>query len=155
MSFNQGFFLFIFLMVIIIFCYCCLLSLNCVWFFASPCIAECCAFLSSRISQSLLKFMSIESVMLSSNLIFGCPILFSPSIFLSIRVSSSELALPIRWPNYWSFNISVSPSKQYSVLISFRIYWFHLLAVQGTLENLLQHHNLKASVLQYSAIFMA
>ena len=86
--------------------------------------------------------------------ISSCGPLLLPSIFPSIRVSSNELALPFRWPKYWSFNINISPSKRYSGLISFRIYWFYLLAVQRTLENLLQHHNLKASVLQYSAVFM-
>ena len=150
--FNQGFCLF-FSWLLLSAAIVVVQSLNCVWFFATPCIAECSASLSSRISKSFLKFMSIELVMLSSHFIFCCSLLFLPSIFLGIRVSSNELALPLRWPKYWSFNINISPSKRYSGLITFRIYWFYLLAVQRTLENLLQHHNLKASVLQYSAVF--
>src|SRR5574341_1012722 len=98
-------------------------------------------------SQSLLKFISIESVILSNHLIFCHPFLLLPSVFPSIRVFSNELTLHIRWPKYWSFGFSISPSNEYSVLISFRIDWFDLLAVQGTLESLLQHHSLKASVL--------
>ena len=105
------------------------------------------------ISQSLLKFMSIESVILSDHLILCRPLLILPSIFPSIRVFSSELALHIRWPNYWSFSFSISFSNEYSGLISFRIDWFDL-AVQGTLNSLLQHHSPKASVLQHSAFFM-
>ena len=110
--------------------------------------------LSSTISQGLLKFLSIESVMLSNHLILCCPLLLLPSIFLSIRVFSSESALHIRWPKYWSFSFRISPSNEYSELISFRIDWLDLLAVQGTLKSLLQHHNLKISVLQHSAFFM-
>ena len=105
------------------------------------------------ISQSLLKFMSIESVILSDHLILCRPLLILPSIFPSIRVFSSELALHIRWPNYWSFSFSISFSNEYSGLISFRIDWFDL-AVQGTLNSLLQHHSPKVSVLQHSAFFM-
>ena len=103
----------------------------------------------STISQSLLTFMSIELVMPSNHLILCRPFLL-PSIFPSIRVFSSELALPIRWPKYWSFSFHISPSNEYSGLISFRIDWFDL-RVQGTLKSLLQHHNLKASVLWHSA----
>ena len=103
-------------------------------------------------SRSLLKFMSTESMMPSKHLILCHPLLFLPSIFPSIRVFSSELALHIRWAKYWSF--SISPSNEYSGLISFRIDWFDLLAVQGTLKSLLQHHSLKASILQRSAFFM-
>ena len=98
--------------------------------------------------------MSIESVM-PSNYLIGCrPLLLLPSILLSIRVFSNESALHIRWPKYWSFSFSVCPSNEYSGLISFRIDWFDLLAVQGTLESLLQHHSLKASILRRSAFFM-
>ena len=102
---------------------------------------------------SLLKLMSIESVM-PLNHLFLCHPLFLPSIFPSIRVFSNELGLRIRWPKYWSFSFSISPSNEYSGLISFRIGWFDLLAVQGTLKNLLQYHSLKASILQHSALFM-
>ena len=110
----------------------------------TPWTAACQAYLSSTISWSLLKFMSIESVMLSTHLILCRPFLLLPSILPSIRVLSNELALCIRWPKYWSF--SFSPSNEYSGLISFRINWFDLLAVQGTLKSLLQHHNSKASI---------
>ena len=106
--------------------------------------------LSSTISRSLLKFMSTESVMPSDHLIFCCPLLLLPSIFPSNRVFSNEWALRLRWPKYWSFSFRISPSKEYSGLISFRINWFDHLAVQGTLKSLLQHHSLKASILQDS-----
>ena len=109
--------------------------------------------LSFAVSWSLLKLMSIELVIPSNHLILCCPLLL-PSIFPSIKVFSSELALPIRWPKYWSFNFSFPPSNGYSELISFRIDWFDLLVVHGPLKSLLQHHNLKASVLQCSAFFM-
>ena len=98
--------------------------------------------------------MSIESVMPSNHLIFCYPLLFLPSIFPSIRVFSSESALRIKWPKYWSFSFGISPSSEYSGLISFRIDWFDLLAVQGTLKSLLQHRNSKASVLRCSAFFI-
>ena len=101
-----------------------------------------------------LKFMSIESVMPSNHFILCYPLLLLLSIFPSIRVFSNELVLCIRWPKYWNFSFSVSPSNEYLGLISFKIDWFYLLAVQGTLKSLLQHHNLKASVLQCSAFFM-
>ena len=114
--------------------------------------AACQASLSITIFRSLLKYMSIESVMPSNHLIFCQPLLLPTSIFPSIRVFSNESVLPIRWPKYWSFNIS--PSNEYSGLITFGIDWFDLLAVQGTLKSLLQHHSLKASVLQLSALFM-
>ena len=107
----------------------------------------CQDFLSFTISWNLLKCMSIESVMLSNYLILYCPFLLLLSIFPSIRVFSNESALRIRWPKYWSFNFSISPSNEYSGLIPFRIDWFDLLAVQGTLKSLLQHHNLKVSIL--------
>ena len=109
------------------------------------------ASLSIANSWSLLKLMSIESVMPSNHLILCCPFLLLPSIFFSIRVFSSESGLHIRWPKYWSFSFSISPSSEYSGLISFRMDWLDLLAVQGTLKSLLQHHSSKASVLQRSA----
>ena len=105
-------------------------------------------------SRSSLKFMSIESVMPSNHLILCRPLLLLPSIFPSIRVFSNESVLCIRWPKYWSFNFSISPSNEYSELISFRMDWLDLLAVQGTLKSLLQHHSLKASVIWCSAFFM-
>ena len=105
------------------------------------------ATLSITNSQSLLKLMSIESVMPSNHLILCHPLLYLPSIFPSIRVFSSKSALGIRWPKYWSFSFSNSPSNEYSGLISFRIDWLDLLAVQGTLKSLLQHHSTKASIL--------
>ena len=116
--------------------------------------AACQASLSIINSQSLLKFMSIQSVMPSNHLILCCPLLLLPSIFPSIRVFSNESALHIRWPKYWSFSFSISPSCEYSGLISFRMDWLDLLAVQGTLKSLLQHHSSKASILQHSALFM-
>ena len=102
----------------------------------------------------LLKLMSIESVMPSNHLILCCPLLLLPSIFPSIRVFSNKLALCIRWPKYWSFCFSISPSNEYSGLISFKTDWLDLFAVQGTLKSLLQHHILKVSVLRHSAFFM-
>ena len=112
------------------------------------------ASLSFTISQSLLRFMSIESVMLSNHFILCHPLLLLPSIFPSMRVFSNELAVRIRWPKYWSFSFSINPSNEYSGFISFRIDWFDLLAVQGTLKGLLQYHNSKASILWHSALFM-
>ena len=109
--------------------------------------------LSSTLSWSLLKLISIELVMLSNHLILYYPLLL-PSIFPSIRVFSSESALHIRWPKYWNFSFINSPSSEYSGLIFFRIYWFELLAVQGTLKSLLQRHNSKASILLCSTFFM-
>ena len=129
-------------------------SLSCVRLFATPWTAACQASLSFTISWSLLKLMSTESVMPSNCLILCCPLSLLPSIFPSIRVFSNESALRIRWPKYWSFSFSVCPSNEYSGLISFRIDWFDLLAVQGTLESLLQHHSLKASILRRSAFFI-
>ena len=120
----------------------------------TPRTAACQTSLSFTISRSLLKFMSIELVMLSNHLNLCHPLLLLPSIFPNIRIISSESALHIRWPNYWSFRFSISPSNEYSRLISFRIDRFDLLAVQGTLRSLLYHHNLKVSVLQHSAVFM-
>ena len=109
--------------------------------------------LSFTLSQHLLKFISIESVMLSNYLILCCPLLLQPLIFPNIRVSSNESALHIRQPKQWSFSFSISPSSEYSGLISFRIDWFDL-ADQGILKGLLQHHNSKASILQCSLFFM-
>ena len=110
--------------------------------------------LSFSISQSLLKLMSIELVMLSNHLIHCCPLLLLPSVFPGIRVFSSEAALPIRWLQYWRFSFSISPSNEFSGLISCRIDWLDLLAVQGTLKSLLQHHISKALILWRSAFFM-
>ena len=115
---------------------------------------ECQASLSITNSWSLLKLMPIKSVMPSNHLLLCHLLLLLPSIFPSIRVFSNESVVCIRWPKYWSFNFSVSPSTEYSGLISFRIDWFDLLAVQGTLKSFLQHHSSKASVLQHSPFFM-
>ena len=112
------------------------------------------AFLSCTISWSLLKLMSIELIMPSNHLIICCRLLLLPSIFPSMRVFSSESVLHIRWLKYWSFSFSISPSNEYSRLISFRIDWFDLLAFQGTLKSLIQHQNSKASVLRCSAFFI-
>ena len=110
--------------------------------------------LSITNSQSLLKLKSIELVMPSNHLILCCPLLLLPSIFPSIRVFSNESALCIRWPEYWSFNFSISPSNEYSELISVRMDWLDLLAVQKTLKSLLQHHSSKALILRCSAFFI-
>ena len=120
----------------------------------TPWTAACQASVSFTISRSLLKLISIEFVMPSNHLILCHPLLLLPSIFPSIRGFSSESALHIRWPNYWSFSFSISPSNEYSGLISFRIDWFDLLAVQGTLKSLLQHYSSKTSILWCSAFFM-
>ena len=112
------------------------------------------ASLSIANSWSLLKLMSIESVMQSNHLISCHPLLLPPSIFPSIRVFSNEWVLHIRWPEYWSFSFSISPSNEYLGMISFRMDWMDLLAIQGTLKNLLQHHSSKASVLWHSAFFI-
>ena len=119
----------------------------------NPWTAARLAFLSFTISQSLLKFMSIVSLMPSNHLILCRPLLL-PSIFPRIRVFSNESALHIRWPKYWSFSFDISPSNEHPGLISFRIDWLDLLAVQGTLKSLLQHYSSKASVLQCSAFFI-
>ena len=110
--------------------------------------------LSINNSQSLLKFMFIESVMPSNHLILCCPLLLPPSIVPSIRVFSNESILHIRWPKYWSFTFSISPSNKFAGLNSFRMDWFELLAVQESLKRLLQHHSSKASTLQQSAFFI-
>ena len=129
-------------------------SLSCVWLFATSRTAACQASLSITNSWPLLKLMSIESVMPSNHLILCLPLLLPPSIFPSIRVFSSESVLRIRWPKHWSFSFSISPSNEYSGLISFRMDWVDLLAVQGTLKSLLQHHNSKVPILQCSAFFL-
>jgi len=133
-------------------CFCC--SLSHVWLFAAPWTATCQASLFFTISWSLLKLMSIESMMPSKDIILCCSLLLLPSVFPSFRVFSNESGLCIRWPQYWSFSFSISPSNEYSGLISFRIDWFDLLAVQETLKSLLQHHSSKASILWHSALFM-
>ena len=122
--------------------------------FETPWTAAHQASLSITNSRSLLKLMSIESVMPSNHLILCCPLLLLPSIFASIRVFSSESALLIRWPKYWSFSFNISPSNEHPGPISFRMDWWDLLAVQGTLKSLLQHHSSKASILQRSAFFI-
>ena len=121
---------------------------------ATPGTAARQASLSITNSRSLVKLMSIESVMPSNHLILCHPLLLLPSIFPSIRVFSNESVLHMSWPKYWSFSFSISPSNEYSGLISFRMDWFGLLAVQGILKSLLQHHSSKASILQCSAFFM-
>ena len=127
--------------------------LSCVQLFVIPWSAAYQPSLSFTSSWSLLKLMSIESVMPSNYLIL-CHLLLLPSIFPSIRVFSNESVLRIRWSKYWSFSFSISPSNEYSGLISFRMDWLDLLAVQGILKSLLQHHSPKASILQRSAFFM-
>ena len=129
-------------------------SLICIQLFVTPWTAARQAFLFLTISQSLFKLMSIELMMPSNHLFLCHPLLLLPSVFPSIRVFSNESALHIRWPKYWSFSFSLSLSNEYSRLISFRIDWFDLLAVQGTLNSLLQHYNWKASVLWPSAFLM-
>ena len=129
-------------------------SPSCVQLFATPGTAACQASLSITNSQSLLKLMSIDLVMQSNYLILCRPLLFLPSLFPSIRVFSSESVLRIRWPKYWSFGFSISPSNEYSGMIPFRIDWFALLAVQGAPKNLLQHHSSKASTLRCSTFSM-
>ena len=122
--------------------------------FEAPWTAACQASLSIANSKSLLKLMSIESVMPSNHLILCHPLLLRSAIFPSIRVISNESALHIRWPKYWSFSFNISPSNEYLGLISFRMDWLDLLAVQGTLKSLLQHHSSKGSVFLCSAFFI-
>ena len=122
--------------------------------FATPWTAACQTSLSITNSRSLLKLMSIGSVMPSSCLILCCPLLLSPSIFPSIMVFSNESALLIKWPKYWSFSFNSSPSNEHSGLISFRMDWLDFLAVQETLKSRLQHHSSKVSILQCSAFFI-
>ena len=128
-------------------------SFSRVWLFATPWITARQAYLSITISQSSLKLTSIESVMPSSHLILCRPLLLLPPMPPSIRVFSNESTLHMRWPKYWSFSFSIIPSKEIPGLISFRMDWLDLLAVQGTLKSLLQHHSSKASVLWHSAFF--
>ena len=128
--------------------------LSCIQLSATPWAVAHQASLSITNSQSLLKLLSVNSVIPSNHLILCRPLLLPPSVFLSIRVFSKESVLHIRWPKYWSFSFNISLSSEYSGLISLRMDWLDLLAVQGTLKNLLQHHNSKASILQRSAFFM-
>ena len=128
-------------------------SLSHVWLFETPWTAARQGPQSFTISRSLLRFLSIESVLPLNHLIFCFPLHLLPLIFLSIRVFSSEFAVCIRCPKYWSFSFSISPSSEYSGLISFRVDWFDL-AAQGTLKGLLQYHSSKAPILQHSAFFM-
>ena len=128
--------------------------LSCVQLFLTPWTAAHQASLSVTNSWSLLKLMSIELVMPSNHLILCHPLLLLPSIFPSIRVFTNESVLCIRWPKYWSFSFSISPSNEYSGLISFRMDWLDLFAVQVTLKSLLQHHSLRASIPQHSAFFI-
>ena len=129
--------------------------------FAKPCLTLCnamdCSMLGFLVLHHLPEFaqlMSIKSIIPSNHLILCNHLLLLPSNFPSIRVFSNESTLPIRWPKYWNFSFSINPSNEYSGLVSFRVDWSHLLAVQGTLKSLLQHHNSKASILQYSVFFM-
>ena len=126
-------------------------SLSRVRLFETPWITACQASLSITNSRSSLKLMPIESVIPSSHLILCCPLLLLPPIPLSIRVFSNESTLRMRWPKYWSFSFSISPSKEHPELISFRMDWLDLLAVLGTLKSLLQHHSSKASILRRSS----
>ena len=129
-------------------------SLSHVWPFATTWTVARQASLFYTTSQSLLKLLSIESVMPSNYLILCCPLLLLPSNFPSIRVFSNESALRIRWPKYWNFSFIISPSNEHSGLISFRMDWLDLLAAQGTLKSLFQHHSSKASIPQLSAFFI-
>ena len=129
-------------------------SLSRVWLFATPWTAARQAFLSITNSWSLRRLMSIELVIPSNHLILCHPLLLLPSIFHSIRVFSNESALHIRWPKYWSFSFNISPSNEHPGLISFRMDWLDLLAVEGTLKSLLQYHSSKASILWHSAFFI-
>ena len=129
-------------------------SLSHVQLFVSPWTAPHQASLPTTNSRSLIKRKSNVLVMPSNHLILCCPLLLLPSIFPSIRVFSNESVLPIKWPKHWSFSFSISPSNKYSGLISFRMHWLDLLAVQGTFKSLLQHHSSEASILQCSALFI-
>ena len=130
-------------------------SLSCVWLFVTPWTAEHQDSLSITNSRNPPKPISIESVMSSNHLILCRPLLLPSSIFSSIRVFSNESVLTIRWPNYWSFSFSISPSNEYSGLISFRMDWLDFLEVQGTFRSLLQYHSSKASILRHSVFFIA
>ena len=135
-------------------CLCCYCSLSPVWFFMTPWIVAHQASLFFTICWSLLQLMSIELVISSNHLILCCPLLLLPSIFPQIKVFFSELILHMKWQSIRAFSFSISLSNEYSGLISFGIDWFYLLAVQGTLKSLLQHHSWKASILWHSAFFM-
>ena len=135
-------------------CFSSIHSLSDVWLFVTPWTTARQASLSTTNYRSLLKLMSIALVRPSNHLILRCPFLLPPSVFLSIRVFSNESALHIRWPKYWSFSFNISPSTEYSGVISFRMDWLDLLAVQGTLKSLLQHRSSKASLLRCSAFFI-
>ena len=137
----------------ILLCFSSVQLLRRVWVFVTPWTAVCQSSLSITNSRSLLKFMSIESVMPFNHLILCHPLLLLPSIFPSIRVFSKESVLHIRWPKYWSFSFNITPSIEQPELISFRMNWMDLLAVQGTLKSLLTYHSLKASVLWGSAFY--
>ena len=128
--------------------------LSCVWLFATPWTAACQTSLSLTNSWTLLKLMSIESVMPSNHLIIYHPFLLLPLIFPSIRIFSNESVLRIRWPKDWSFSFNISPYNEHPGLISFRMDWFDLLAIQETFKSLLQHHSSKGSILQHSAFFI-
>ena len=130
-------------------------SLHCFWLFVTPWAAARQASLSNTNSQSLPKIMSIESVMPSNHLILCHPLILLPSMFPSIRDFSIESVLHIRWPKYWSFSFNISPFNEHPGLISFRMDWLDVLAVQGIFKSLLQHHSPKASILQRSAFFIA
>ena len=145
---------FLFCVILVCFFVAIVQSLSCVWVFATPRTATHHVSLSIIISQSLFKFMSIESVMPTNQLVLCHPLLLLPSVFPSTRVFSSGSALCIRWLKYWSFSFSISASNEYWALILFRIDWFDLLTVQGTLKNLFQHHSSKASLLQCSPFLM-
>ena len=129
-------------------------SLSHIQLFVTPWITAHQSSLSFSITQTLLKLMSIELVMPSNNLILFCSLFLLPSVFSSIKLFSSESLLRIKWPEYWSFSFSISPSNEYSGLISFRSDWFNFLAAQRTLKHLLQHHSSKASILWRSAFFI-
>ena len=141
-------------LLLLLFTFSSIQSLSCFRLFVTPWTAVHQASLSITNSRSLLTPMSIKLVMPSNHLILWHPLLLPPSIFPRIRVFSSELVLHIRWPKYWSFSFSISPSNEHSGLISFRMHWLDLLAVQGTLKSLLQHHSFKASILWCSAFFI-
>ena len=139
----------------VLFLHCSVQSLSCAWLFATLWTMACQAFLTSTSSWSLPKPMSIKSVMPSNHLILCHPLFLLHPIPPSIRVFSNESVLYIRWPKYWSFSFNITPSNEYPGLISFRTDWLDLLAVQGTLKSLLQHHSSEASILQCSAFFIA
>ena len=152
LSWIDLFFEFHFPIVCSWYCCCCSVAKSCLTHDPMECSMP--GLPSFTVSQSLLKLMSIESVMPSEQLILCCPLLLMPSTFPSIRVFSNEVTFHNWWPKYWSFNFNISPSNEYSGPISFTIDWSDLLAVQGTLKSLLQHHSSKASILRHSAFFI-